>query len=178
MMASMADRRLPVFVVLLLWGCNAVASPAPPTGGGSLPPGSSVSAPTASTSPDPETLRKAAGVAYLAAANASQKAQKALSRKYPARMTLAQTRALLAAQAKIDGTFVAALKKLQVPPDTAGDLHTAIVRWNALQAIEILQSRLRSFAELNDQYHAFTNARDAASAASNQLRSDLNLSPI
>lgn len=167
-------------VAVLTVACGSTATPTLP-GPSSSPPTVGIvgsPAPVASASLDPEALRKTAGAAYLAAVKASKIEQRAADKKCPSKMTLKQAHACFAAQAKVDGDFVAAIKKLVVPPDTAGDLHTLIVRETALQASDLVMAHAGSIKELNDRTADNRRAGDAATAAANQLRSDLNLPPV
>ena len=96
-----------------------------------------------------EALRSAAAKAYLAAAKAYDAAGSKLDKQFGASMSLSQARRYFAADAKLVGTFTAAVKGLAVPPDTAADLHTLrmgiaypkITRWQAVVITRLADAR-------------------------------------
>ena len=88
---------------------------APPSSGDPAP--SASAAPQPTPTPDPEAVRKVAAAQLLAASGASSEAWQALTAKHH---RSAQ------AEAEIRGQWVADLKKLEVPADTAADLHDLI----------------------------------------------------
>ena len=134
--------------------------------------------PTPSPTPDPEAVRKTAAAAYLAAAESANKAYKALLSKYKTFDTLTRARAYYKAVAKIDGEFIAKVKKILVPADTAADLHALIAKDAASQALEIEGSGAQSWTEVDSVIAALEKADRASTAAANLIRSDLGLPPI
>jgi hypothetical protein len=108
---------------------------------------SAVSAP--SPTPDPEVVRKTAGTAYLAAAGTYNKATNALEKKYPTFTSLARARAFYRGLATIQGAFIVAIKKIVVPADTAGDLHSLVARSAADQALAIEGSAGSSWSRVD-----------------------------
>lgn len=168
-----------ITVALGLTACSA-----PPIAAPSLGPAAFSAAPASAPavtpvpSVDPEVLRKTAAAAYKAAADKANAARLAIDKKYPMDMTLKQARSYFAALAKVEGSFVVALKKIIVPPDTASDLKTLIVRVNAVQSLYVEMSRARSIADVNGATADLTRVNRQASAAANQLRSDLSLPPV
>jgi hypothetical protein len=133
---------------------------------------------TAAPTPDPEVVRKAAAAAYLSAAEKGNKARKALNKKYKTFKTLKQARAYYKASAKIEGSFIAAVKALKVPADTAGDLHTMVAKWAAVQALEVEASGVKSWSHQESVDAAIVKAERIASGASNLIRADLGLPPV
>lgn len=135
-------------------------------------------APTPSSTPDPEAVRKAAGAAYLVAAESSNKAFAALDKKYQTFDTLKRARAYYKAAAKIDGGFILKLKMITVPADTAADVHSLIAKTAATQALEIEGSGVKSWTDLASVIAAVKKADRATTAAANLVRSDLGLPPV
>ena len=134
--------------------------------------------PTPSPTPDPEAVRKTAAAAYLVAAGSYNKANDALYMKYKTFDTLTHVRALYKARATIAGEFIAKVKKIIVPADTAADLHALIAKDAASQALEIEGSGAQSWTEVDSVIAALEKADRASSAAANLVRSDLGLPPI
>jgi hypothetical protein len=137
---------------------------------------STTPAPTAS--PDPEAVRVAAAKAYLAAAETSNRANKALNKKYPKLSTLARVHAYYKASAKIDATFIGAIKRIVVPADTAGDLHSLVARMATVQADDLEAAAARTWLQVLSVDRALAGAVRASNAAANLVRADLNLPPI
>ena len=180
-------------VACLLAGCNSsTPTPVPPAPAGSpaarvdasaaadsaqTPPSSGEPAPSATTSlqptptPDPETVRKAAAAQFLAASAANSKAWQALAAK---RHWSAQ------AEADIRSQWLADLQKLQVPADTAADLHHLIrlvIKVDALDA-ERADAFARKAANFDTvairDRHATSMRRDAM----DRVLADLGLPPL
>jgi hypothetical protein len=134
--------------------------------------------PSPSASPDPEQVRKAAGTQYLAAAKVSNTASKKLDAKYGQTFTLKQARAYFTAAAKIEGTFLAAIRAIVVPADTATDMHTLIVRTTASQALYVELSKARTLRDVITADYDLRRVARNSSAAANLIRSDLGLAPV
>jgi hypothetical protein len=134
--------------------------------------------PSPSPSPDPEAVRKAAGTAYLAAAKIANDARKKVDANYPTNLTLKQARSYYAALAKIEGAFLIAIRKIEVPADTAADMHTLIVREAASQALLLELAKASSIGDLNAAAADLRRAGRNATAAANLVRSDLGLPPV
>jgi hypothetical protein len=175
-----------ILAAVLVVGCGSQASPVTPSVssliGDSATPAlatsvPSVSAPTASPSPDPEAIRKAAAVAYAGAAAKANADFAALDKKYRTLKTLKIAHAYWKAAGAITGRFIAAVKGIAVPTDTAADLHALVARDAASQASEIEQSMVSS-ADYNDAYKVWTARARASTAAANLVRVDLGLPPV
>ena len=134
--------------------------------------------PTAVATPDPEAVRKTAAATYLAAAEASNTASKALAAKYKTFGTLARARAYYKANAKIIGTFVARVRNVTVPADTAADFHSMTAKWLAVQSANVEASGAKSWSTLDSAGTAELIAWRLATAASNLVRSDVGLPPV
>lgn len=164
------------FVLASCGGLGKIVETSAPTNAGS--------GATASVSPPPspsgnaDTMRKAAAAAYVYAAKVTNAARAKLNKQYPDSFTLKQVHTYNAAASKIESAFIAALKRIVLPPDATADMHTFLVRETALQAIEIEQSTTRTIADANDAGPSVVRAFRDALAAANQLRSDLNLPPV
>lgn len=187
-------KRLAILVIVLVAACGSNPSPTtvpsvaiaseaavPTTQAATAGPTTSPTAtpePTPSPTADPEAIRAEAAKAYLAAAAVTNKASKKLDAKYKTFKSLKQARDYYRAAAKIDGTFIAALKKMTVPDDTKADLHSLIAKTAAAQALEIEGSAVKSWAAQGSVAASLTRAARAASAAANLIRSDLGLPPI
>jgi len=154
------------------------SSPSPSPSSSPSPIPTPTAAPTPSPTPDPEAVRKAAGAAYLAAAESANKAGAALNKKYKTYGTLARARAFHKAAAKIESDFIAKLKKITVPADTASDLHSLIAKDAATQALDIEGSGVTSWADVVSVDAALLKAARASTAAANLVRSDLGLPPV
>jgi hypothetical protein len=170
------DCALMVFV-----GCSPTASPV----ASSAVPSQFVSissappaAPTPMPTPNPEALRVAAAAAYKTAAATVNAGFKALHNKYPKFTSLTVARAYWKGAVKLEGAFIAAVKKIAWPPDTAGDAHTLLVRETSTQEIEIEGTVVKSWAQQTNVQSAWNKATRLASAAANQVRSDLGLPPV
>ena len=138
---------------------------APPSSGDPEPSASAVPQPT--PTPDAEAVRTAAAAQYLTAAQATTQAFEALT---------AVDREYYRGAAEIWGQFAADLEELQVPADTAPDLHDLIRKVKRVRALFIEQSG--HFASMDDFYTVarnLRNARSRASAAVDRVRSDLGL---
>ncbi len=137
------------------------------------PLGSGDPAPSASAAlqptptPDAEAVRKAAAAQYLTAALAATQALEARNATYKAYYRDA---------AEIWGQFAADLEELQVPADTAADLHDLIRKVKKVQALFIEESghvaRTDGFYIVARQLR---NARSKVDAAVDRVRSDLGL---
>jgi hypothetical protein len=134
------------------------------------------SVPTAT--PDPAATRNVAAAAYAAAADKYRKDIAALNKKYPSGSTLKRVRAYYAAGSKIEGAFLAAIRKIVVPPDTTSSMRDLVVKTTALQALDVEGSKVKTWADFNDVRAAAKKADRAASAAANLVRSDLGLPPV
>ena len=134
--------------------------------------------PSPSPTPDPEAVRKTAAAAYLVAAESANKAYKALDSKYKTFGTLTRARAYYKAAATIEGDFIAKVKKIIVPADTAADLHALIAKSAATQALDIEGSGAQSWSDVDSVIAALEKAARATTAAANLIRSDLGLPPI
>jgi len=138
-----------------------------------------VPSPTADPTPDPEALRTTAAAQYLAAATKANKANKALNRKFPKTFkSLKQARRYWRASAKIEGTFIAKIRIIQVPPDTAADMRKLIARVAASQAIELEAAHAKSWLSLSRTDAAMDKIFRRHTAAANLVRSDLGLPPV
>jgi hypothetical protein len=137
-----------------------------------------VASPRPSASPDPEAIRKAAASAYLAAAETANSAYKALDKKYPHLTTLARVHAYNKASAKIEGTFILAIKRLVVPADTVGDLHSLVAKATSVQALDLEAAVTRTYADALRLEPSQIAAGRAYTASANLVRSDLNLPPV
>ena len=176
-------------VACLLAGCDSsTPTPVPPAPAGSpaarvdasapangvqAPPSSGDPAPSASAAPqptptpDPEAVRKAAAAQYLAAGLANTQGFEALDTKHK-RTGLDD--------AEVWGQFAADLKQLQVPADTAADLHDLIRKVRKVEALHIEESG--HFARMADFYivaRHLRNAQSRMSDAIDRVRSDLDL---
>jgi hypothetical protein len=171
-----------VVLALLLSACagtvqpGASSSPLPATLGND----GSIASPTAlpTATPDPEAVRKAAGIIYATAAAKYGKDIRALNSKYKTFTSLKNARAFYAAATKIEGTFLTTVKKLVVPADTAADLHSLVAKSAALQALEVEGSTVKTWAAVDSVQRASQSADRAASAAANLVRADLGLPPV
>jgi hypothetical protein len=175
----MARRAALIVACFLVVACAGQTSPAPASPGPSTTSivGIASAGASPSSTPDQEAIRKTAASAYAAAAKATNAAETKLDKKYPSSMSLRQAHAYYAALAKIDGTFIVAIRKIAVPVDTAADMHTLIVRETAAQAIFLEASKARA-SDLTAMANDLTKAARNASAAANQIRSDLGLPPV
>lgn len=151
-------------------------SPSPASSPSPVP--TPTAAPTPSPTPDPAAVRKAAGAAYLVAAASYNKTNVALGVKYKTFGTLARARAYYAAAAKNEGAFMANVKKITVPADTASDLHSLIAKNAAEQALDIEGSGATSWTDVTSVADAIQKADRASVAAANLVRSDLGLPPV
>lgn len=170
-------------LAVLVMACGSAATSTAP-----LPPASQAATaatvqPAVSATPQPtpgqETIRRIAAAAYLTAAEKANKDANALDKKTPRVLkTLRQARAYYKAAARIEGAFVAAIKAITVPADTAGDLHSLIAKRTAVQALAIEGSGVKSWSAQASVDAALTKALRTAAGASNLLRSDLGLPPV
>jgi hypothetical protein len=138
---------------------------APPSAGEPAPSVSAEPGPT--PTPDPEAVRTAAAAQYLAAALANTQGFAALATK---RKRTGRD------DAEIWGQFAADLKQLQVPADTAADLHELIRRIRKVQALRLEEAG--HFARMADFYvvaRHLSNAQNRLSDAVDRVRSDLDL---
>ena len=142
---------------------------APPSSG--APASSPSAAPQPTPTPDPETVREAAAAQLLVASAANSKAWQALTAK---RHWSAK------AEAEIRSQWVADLKKLEVPADTAADLRHLIRVTILVDALDI--ERADAFARkaadfdtvaLRDR-HATSRRADAM----DRVLADLGLPPL
>ena len=140
-------------------------SQAPPSSGDPAP--SASAAPQPTPTPDPEAVRVAAAAGYQAAGAAHQLAWARLPENH---------RDVGRARAKLWGRYLAALRQLQVPADTAADLQDLIRSVSRLQAVVGeggSDNRLRnSDARFQTRFY---NAWYKISPASARVRSDLGL---
>lgn len=164
----------PTAAALSVANLTTAAPTASPTPTAAAP----TAAPTPSPTPNPEAVRKTAAAAYLVVAETSNKAFAALGKKYKTFGTLARARAYFKAASKIDGAFTAALRKIVVPADTAGDLHSLIVKTTADQALDIEGSGVKSWAAVDSVNAALLKSDRNSTAAANLIRSDLGLPPV
>lgn len=144
-----------------------------PSGSGDPSPSASA-VPQPTPTPDPEAVRTAAAAQYLAAAQAATQAFDELPGididKENDRQAYSRD------AAAIWGQFAADLAKLQVPADTAGDIHDLVRNVRRVKALYIEESG--HFAQMDDFYAVarhLRNARSRAAAAVDRVRSDLNL---
>ena len=138
---------------------------ASPSSGDPAPSASAVPQPT--STPDPETVRKAAADGYLAASDANSRAFRAL---------VAKPKGSETTEADIWGQFAADLKHLQVPADMAADLRDLIRKVTKLQAWNVEASG--HFARMDDFYVVARHRRNAQSRMSeaiDRVRADLDL---
>jgi hypothetical protein len=133
--------------------------------------------PTPSPTPKPPD-RKLAARQYLAAAEKSNTAFKALDKKYEEFGTLARARTYFKASAKIDLAFVNAIRKINFPADTRSDAKTLIRRVLAVQALEIEGSGVKSWSAVTSVNNALVRAARLQVAAANLVRNDLRLPPV
>jgi hypothetical protein len=168
-----------IIATVMIYGCGATSSSA----GSALPatsiaPGTSpLTSPDPLSSLDPEAVRKDAAAAYLVAANRSNADQKALNKKFPANMSLKQAHAYYKAWALISGRFIAAIKKIVVPADTAADMHALIARVASTQASQIEMSTVKS-ADYETAGKVLAARGRAWTAAANLIRVDLGLPAV
>ena len=142
---------------------------APPRSGDPAP--SASAAPLATPTPDPETVREIAAAQLLEASAASSEAWQALTAK---RHWSAQ------AEAEIRGQWVADLKKLEVPVDTAADLHDLIrlvIKVDAL-SIERADAFARKAADFDTVALRDRRAQSRMIDALDRVRADLDLPPV
>ena len=150
----------------------------PPSANAAEPSAAFSAAPAPTPPPDPEAVRKAAAAAYLKAATRYNKVRTRLNNKYKVFYTLAQARAYYKAAADNEGTFIADVKGIAMPPGSAGDLHDLIRAAAAEQAGLIGGRKVRSWAAeaSADSEEGKNNRR--VSAAGNLVRADLGLPPV
>ncbi len=137
---------------------------APPSSGDPAP--SASAAPQPTPTPDAEAVRTVAAAGYLAACCNARPTRR--SRRSPSGPTKTE--------AEIWGRCAADLKKLQVPADTAADLHDLIRKVTKVQALMIEASG--HFARMADFYvvaRHLRNARSRMDDAVDRVRSDLDL---
>ena len=138
---------------------------APPSSGDPAPSAPASLQPT--PTPDPEAVRMAAAAGYQAAGAAHQRAWTRLPENH---------RDVGRARAKLWGQYLAALRQLQVPADTAADLQGLIRSVSRLQTVVGeggSDNRLRnSDARFQTRFY---NAWYKISPASERVRSDLGL---
>lgn len=175
-------RLLLVAIALVVVGCGATVTASGSVGPAGSPASSSnatlPSSLPSSATPDPEAVRKAAAAAYAAAAAKYNKDLNALAKKCKTFESLKMARNCYASAAKINGAYVTALKGIQVPADTASDLHALVAKVTAVQAVLIEGSKARSWAAFDSAGTPYVKADRAASAAANLVRSDLGLPPV
>ncbi len=102
---------------------------------------------------------------------------RALDKKYPGFLSLKRFHAYYKALAAGEGSFIAAVKRIEFPPDTVADVKDLIRKDAATWASEIELSRVRQ-ANLNDAQKVFATRARQGSAAANLVRIDLGLPPI
>lgn len=186
------DRKLApitLAVAFLVVGCGSTTPTAPPpslsgspvaqvqasapvVNGVQVPRSSTDSAPSASAArqpsptPDPDALRTAAAAGFQAAADANAQAfNKCTGNKK-----------CVFGEAEIWGLFAADLKKIQVPIDTAADLHTLIRRVVKLQALTRQASgHFDRWADWDRVAIHRRNTQSKMADAVDQVRSDLGL---
>jgi hypothetical protein len=183
-----------LFTIMVVGACSTAATHAPSVGSASLAPSAlAPSAPASSAplmsaaptlaatptpTPDPAAVKAAAAKAYLTVAEVYNRAFKTLDHKYPTLGTLSKFRAYYKAAAKIDGTFIAGVRQITFPADTAGDAHSLVARDTAVQALEIEASGVRSWADADSVNKAILSAGRASTETANLVRSDLGLPPV
>lgn len=174
-------------LAIIIAGCGVATSsgsaPPPVVVSVTLPPSAGASEGTASTpvvspTPNPETVRKTAAAAYLASAEAGNKAREALYAKYKTFANLSKARSFYRAYSTIEGAFLAKLKRITVPADTKADMHSLIAKLAAVQALAVEGSGVKSWTEQVTLDGALVKAARAVSAAANLVRSDLGLPPV
>ncbi len=119
-----------------------------------------------------------AAAQYKSAASKWTKASKALAKKYKTFGTLKRAKAYYKALSKLDGTFLADIKAIVVPADTAGDMHDLVRKTAADQALELIAAHSTSWPDLDRTYKSLTKSWERSTAAANLLRSDLGLPPV
>jgi hypothetical protein len=92
--------------------------------------------------------------------------------------TLKQVRAYYKGVAKLVGVALAAAKTIQFPPDSAADARAVMRALARMQAVAIEGSGVKSWAAAGSVASENERAGCALAAASNLLRSDLNLPPV
>jgi hypothetical protein len=154
------------------------SAPAVPTAAGTLEP-TATPAPTPSPTADPEAVRALAAKQYRAAATKSNRASKALNKRYPKTFpTLKMAKRYWRAYAKIDRVFLDEIKGIVVPEDTKADMRDLLRKVSACYTIELEMAAARSNAELLSARRAADPIFRRQTAAANLVRADLGLPPV
>ena len=138
----------------------------------------SAPAPTPTASPDPESVRKAAGSAYLAAVNPYNKTIDALGKKYQNKTSLKALKAYCLGLANAAHTWVVKLKGTVVPADTAADMKSLIRNIAATEADLRTCSKARSLTSWNLAWAPARKASVKAHEDANLVRLDLGLPSV
>lgn len=164
----MARLLLMVAILAALAGCSGASPAASPV----------VVSPASLTATSPD-LRPIAAQQYLAAVTAYNKATSAAFKsKACGAATLKQQRACVTAFYTAAETFLAALRAIQYPPDTEGDLRALIRAETTVDTFYRDAAGEKTLTALSGWFTKISKAIDVAQTASNLVRGDLGLPPV
>jgi hypothetical protein len=130
---------------------------------------------SAPPAPGQQKIRTAALAPFLAAVQVENQADRALAKKYPGDLTLADTQAFYRATGLIDGAFIESLRAITYPTDTVVAAQRMIAATSSAQALAVTISGDTSLARARADEVAFTTAKSTAALAWADVRDELQL---